>query len=415
MIQLFPGSRIRGAVLWLSGWTDRYRQLVDDTMTDGRRGRESCPRPGSRCCYPAANSPRRGPDHANTDCVSTQMMVDDCMCRTGWTPSPSRAHLTLQEVRVARARSGSARGVTHDLAAQRAGRRHGAKPTGDCGFGTCDSRRPEFACVRVLQHSTVIGIKILNERVPEVRAPGRRERASGHDVRSLRPADSGRLHRPRSIYDLNARAYIDNPDVEIVALVDPDPQRRAHRQADWPQARVFATAADLASSGLAVDAAEVLLPIPLHAEGVCEMLGYGWHLNLQKPMCSDLSEAQQMLEAARVNDRVLRVMENYIFYEPLQRLKETVDSGVLGGVSGYHMKMVGSGRGGWDVPRSSFEWQFAQMRRGRGILVFDDGWHSSPRPCGFSAHFGRCGRGWARQRSFRISRWTRQPPSSGNT
>ena len=39
------------------------------------------------------------------------------------------------------------------------------------------------------------------------------------------------------------------------------------------------------------------------------------------------------------------------------------------------MKMVGSGRGGWEVPASSYEWQFQQMQRGRGILVFDDGWH----------------------------------------
>ena len=93
------------------------------------------------------------------------------------------------------------------------------------------------------------------------------------------------------IYDLNMRAYSGNPDVEVVALVDPDPQRRAQRQADWPRARTFATAADLAASGLAVDAAEVLLPIPLHVEGVGEMLGYGWHLNLQKPMCSELHEA----------------------------------------------------------------------------------------------------------------------------
>ena len=177
------------------------------------------------------------------------------------------------------------------------------------------------------------------------------------------------------IFDLNIHAYADNPDVEVVALVDPDPQRRAQRQGEWPQAQTFATAADLASSGLAVDAAEVLLPVPLHTEGVCEMLGYGWHLNLQKPMCSDLDEAGQMLDAARANDRVLRVMENYIFYEPLRRLKQTVESGEIGTVSGYHMKMVGSGNGGWDVPMSSFEWQFAQMRRGRGILVFDDGWH----------------------------------------
>jgi len=177
------------------------------------------------------------------------------------------------------------------------------------------------------------------------------------------------------IYDLNILGYRDNPDVEVVALVDPDPDRRVQRQAEWPGVRVFATAAELASSEVAVDAAEVLLPTPLHVEAVCEMLDYGWHLNLQKPMCNDLEGAQQMLERARSNDRVLRVMENYLFYEPLRRLKETVDSGVLGQVSGYHMKMVGSGRGGWEVPRSSFEWQFEQMRRGRGILVFDDGWH----------------------------------------
>jgi predicted dehydrogenase len=177
------------------------------------------------------------------------------------------------------------------------------------------------------------------------------------------------------IYDLNVRAYMDNPDVEVVALVDPSEERRQQRQADWPDAAVFASAADLAASGLQVDAVEALLPIPLHVDGVAEMLGYGWHVNLQKPMCNDLAGAQRMLEAAHQSGRVLRVMENYIFYEPLLRLKETVASGRLGEVSGYHMKMVGSGRGGWDVPASSYQWQFQQMQNGRGILVFDDGWH----------------------------------------
>ena len=71
------------------------------------------------------------------------------------------------------------------------------------------------------------------------------------------------------IYDLNIRAYRGNPDVEVVALVDPDPQRRAATPSRVARGTTFATAADLASSGLAVDAAEVLLPIPLHVEGVC--------------------------------------------------------------------------------------------------------------------------------------------------
>jgi predicted dehydrogenase len=177
------------------------------------------------------------------------------------------------------------------------------------------------------------------------------------------------------IYDLNVEAYLDNPDVEVVALVDPDADRRAQRQPQWPEARTFESAADLAASDVPVDAVEVLLPVPLHAEGVCELFGYGWHVNLQKPMCNTLDEAAKMVEAASASRCVLRVMENYLFYEPLRKLKETVESGELGTVRGYHMKMVGSGRGGWHVPRSSYEWQFAQMERGRGILVFDDGWH----------------------------------------
>jgi predicted dehydrogenase len=177
------------------------------------------------------------------------------------------------------------------------------------------------------------------------------------------------------IYDLNVRAYLDNPDVEVVALVDPSEERRAERQADWPDARTFTSAAELADSGVAVDAVEALLPVPIHTDGVVELLGYGWHVNLQKPICSDLAEAEKMLTAAEQQGRVLRVMENYLFYEPLVRLKETIESGAIGEVSGYHMKMVASGRGGWDVPASSYEWQFRQMQRGRGILVFDDGWH----------------------------------------
>ena len=49
------------------------------------------------------------------------------------------------------------------------------------------------------------------------------------------------------------------------------------------------------------------------------MLGFGWHVNMQKPTCNDLSGAQRMLEAAKANGRILRVMENYLFYEPLRK------------------------------------------------------------------------------------------------
>ena len=47
----------------------------------------------------------------------------------------------------------------------------------------------------------------------------------------------------------------------------------------------------IAASGLDVDAVEALLPIPLHTEGVEELLCHGWHVNLQKPMCNDVASA----------------------------------------------------------------------------------------------------------------------------
>jgi predicted dehydrogenase len=68
-------------------------------------------------------------------------------------------------------------------------------------------------------------------------------------------------------------------------------------------------------------------------------------------------------------------MENYLFYEPLRRLKAIVESGEIGTPVGFHTKMVGTGSGGWDVPGSTWGWRFEMAREGRGILVFDDGWH----------------------------------------
>ena len=129
------------------------------------------------------------------------------------------------------------------------------------------------------------------------------------------------------IYDLNVRGYLGNPDADVVALVDPSEERRAQRQADWPLAKTFESIGELAASGLEIDSVEALLPAPLHGAGIPELLRCGWHVNAQKPMCNTMAEAELLLAAARQGDRVLRVMDNYLFFEPLHRLKAVVESG----------------------------------------------------------------------------------------
>jgi predicted dehydrogenase len=108
---------------------------------------------------------------------------------------------------------------------------------------------------------------------------------------------------------------------------------------------------------------------------VCQLLEAGIHVSLQKPFCLTLAEARAMTAARDASGAVLRVQENYICYEPLRRLRDVVRDGAIGDVAGFHMKMVGTGLGGWDVPWQSYMWQFEQAKLGRGILVYDDGWH----------------------------------------
>lgn len=175
------------------------------------------------------------------------------------------------------------------------------------------------------------------------------------------------------IYDLTILGYRGNPDAEVVALCDLDDDRLADRGGEWPDAARFR---DLDSFLAAdTDLVEVLVPTPLHCEVVCAALAAGHHVNVQKPMAVTLDEADRMIAAAADAGAHLRVMENFIFYEPLRVLREVVESGVIGEPAGLHMKMVATGNGGWEVPWETWEWYFQMAEKDRGILMYDDGWH----------------------------------------
>ena len=175
------------------------------------------------------------------------------------------------------------------------------------------------------------------------------------------------------IYDLNVTAYRDFPEAEVVALCDLDESKVAARAAEWPDAGRYTDLDRFLAHDM--DVVEVLVPSPLHREVTCAALGAGFHVNLQKPMAANLAEADEMIRAATSAGRVLRVMENYIFYEPLRVLRRIVESGEIGDPTGFHMKMVATGKGGWDVPFETWLWQFEQAKDVGGILVYDDGWH----------------------------------------
>ena len=125
----------------------------------------------------------------------------------------------------------------------------------------------------------------------------------------------------------------------------------------------------------APDVVDVLVPTPYHADVALPIIEAGFAVQLQKPIARSLEDCLRLTAAARANGTMLRVLEDYVFFPPLVQLRDVVRSGEIGDAVGVHMKIVNTGRGGWDVLPQSYVWQFEQTRDGRGMLVFDHGWH----------------------------------------
>jgi predicted dehydrogenase len=175
------------------------------------------------------------------------------------------------------------------------------------------------------------------------------------------------------ISELCLPPYAQRDDVNVVALCDVDDERQRRWQPVFADA--LATGDLDAALGASPDVVDVLVPTPLHGEIVTRVLEAGFHVQVQKPLARNLEDADRMLAAAERSGATLRVLEDYMFYPPLVTLRDVVASGEIGTPTGIHMKIVGTGRGGWDVPLSSYIWQFEQARDGRGMLTFDHGWH----------------------------------------
>jgi predicted dehydrogenase len=175
------------------------------------------------------------------------------------------------------------------------------------------------------------------------------------------------------ISELVIPPYLADAAFTIVGLCD----ARQHRLDRWSADVPEAVATTVLDELLEVDAdvVDVLVPTPAHGEVAVRVLDAGFHVQVQKPIARSLEECDRMIGAVGRTGAVLRVLEDYLFFPPLAQLQEVVRSGDIGEPVGVHMKIVATGRGGWDIPMSSMAWQFEQALDGRGMLVFDHGWH----------------------------------------
>jgi predicted dehydrogenase len=175
------------------------------------------------------------------------------------------------------------------------------------------------------------------------------------------------------IAELVLPTYLERDDVEIVGLCDRDAEQLAVWSARCPGAHATTELDELLT--IDADVVDVLVPTPVHAEVVEQVLAAGYHVQVQKPLARDVEGATRMLAARDAAGATLRVLEDYLFFPPLVKMRDLIEAGEIGAPVSVHMKIVATGRGGWELPERSMRWQFEQMLDGRGMMVFDHGWH----------------------------------------
>ncbi|WP_206955424.1 Gfo/Idh/MocA family protein [Trinickia acidisoli] len=142
----------------------------------------------------------------------------------------------------------------------------------------------------------------------------------------------------------------EHPDVDVVAIADPDTKRLAERgDAFGIAARYTSAEAMLAAEKL--DVVSVCTPNKFHRELTIAAFEAGAHVLCEKPMAMNAEEAREMLRAADRAGRRLMINFSYRFSAQSRALKAQVDAGLFGefyfGRTVWHRRRGLPGFGGW--------------------------------------------------------------------
>ncbi|MCF3945001.1 Gfo/Idh/MocA family protein [Oceanobacillus alkalisoli] len=141
--------------------------------------------------------------------------------------------------------------------------------------------------------------------------------------------------------------YSNNPHVEIVAVCDIN-EARVKETAEKYHAKAYTSYEALLGSE-AIDAVSVCLPNYLHAPVTIAALNTGVHVLCEKPMATSYEEAEQMIEAAKKNNKKLMIGHNQRFVSSHQKARKLIEQGEVGEIYSFRTSFGHGGPEGWSA------------------------------------------------------------------
>lgn len=132
---------------------------------------------------------------------------------------------------------------------------------------------------------------------------------------------------------------LQHPDeIRFVAVAEPDPQRRARfaAQHNIPSERQFEDWGPLLALPQLGQAALICTQDRQHTAPTLAAITAGYDVLLEKPMATTLAECQQLARAAEEAGRQLHICHVLRYTTHFSRLREVIQSGVLGQIANVH-------------------------------------------------------------------------------
>ncbi|MGV8897129.1 MAG: Gfo/Idh/MocA family protein [Rhodoglobus sp.] len=118
-------------------------------------------------------------------------------------------------------------------------------------------------------------------------------------------------------------------DVDVVAIVDADPDRAAQVAAAFGVQR-STTDFDCVLADDSIDVIDLCTPPLMHATQVCAAIAADKHVLLEKPLATTRADSITVARAATESTRTVMVAENWVFSSSARAVKGYLDSGELG-------------------------------------------------------------------------------------
>jgi UDP-N-acetyl-2-amino-2-deoxyglucuronate dehydrogenase len=134
-----------------------------------------------------------------------------------------------------------------------------------------------------------------------------------------------------AISDKHIQGYLQFKDkAQVVSLVDSYPDK-ARKKADkyGLDVSIYEDYREMLAE-VDCDLASVCTPPFAHAPVTIDLLNSGKHVLVEKPMATCLQECDEMIAAAKANQRLLSVVAQNRFKTPWMKLKQVVASGKIG-------------------------------------------------------------------------------------